>query len=147
MRAKSLARPPLARGRPSLVNFDDRYIFVSGGRNLSDTRDFLKSLDRYDVTLDKWGETKKQPTLKIGRMSHSSCALGDFVYVLAGYNLKNKVLDSMEKMNARTLIEGTRTQWIEVKLKIGMLPARLDPIFCQIGDTELLVLGGFNGFP
>ena len=147
MRAKSKARPPLARGRPSLVNFDDRYIFVCGGRNLSDTRDFLKSVDRYDAKLDKWGDTKKQPTLKIGRMSHSSCALGDFIYVLAGYNLKNKVLDGMERMNARTQIEGTRTQWAEIKLKIGTFPTRLDPIFCPIADTELLVMGGFNGFP
>ena len=80
-------------------------------------------------------------------MCHSGCALGNLIYVFGGFNATNKVLNSIERMNAAMNIDGKRGRWDLVQLKAGQFPSRIDPVFCPISDTELLVFGGFNGTP
>ena len=84
--ARILAEPLTPRERPSLVNFADQCIFISGGRGLSDfsRRNDLYNVEKYDIKRNTWS---KAPDLCIARMNHSSCVLDDtLIYTFCGYN-------------------------------------------------------------
>ena len=78
------ARPSIPRRFPSLVNFCDKILFVSGGWNPSDIKHFHNSVERYDIARDVWSAA---PALNVPRMNHSSCVLGyNAIYAFFGRN-------------------------------------------------------------
>ena len=75
------ARPLRERYFPALANFHDAIIVVSGGLASQMSNEYLKSVDLYDVKTDIWSTA---PSMNTTRTNHSSCCLGDFVYVAGG---------------------------------------------------------------
>lgn len=69
------------RAAPSICNFVDEFIFFSGGFN-HDTLESIDSVDIFDVHTDRW--SSKAPHLNQARAFHSSCTLGNMIYVLCG---------------------------------------------------------------
>ena len=86
---RKMRRPLVARRSPALANFADEVIFVTGGRNLV-TRELESSLEWYLVDSDTWQTSTNndsvaiQMTLNEPRMGHSSCSLGNRIYVYGG---------------------------------------------------------------
>ena len=74
------AAPSTARGNPALACFKESYIVVSGGQ-CPQTHALLQSVDIYKIKANAW---KPAPMLTIARKSHSSCCLGDYIYVACG---------------------------------------------------------------
>ena len=100
-----------ARQVPSLTNFADRHIFVSGGQDPK-WESFLSSVHRYDIQNDSWS---RAPALSRPRVGHSSCALNDMIYVFCGGVVNPDDNDeigepyadnSIEFLNAGALING-----------------------------------------
>ena len=107
------ACPPTARLYPSLVNFADEVIFVSGGSTLK-IYEWYETVDRYSIKEDKWSTA---PNLNHARNGHSSCVLGDTIFTFCGYNGDSDFLSSIESLNARALIDGfisPEPEWILV---------------------------------
>ena len=75
------ATPTTGRDRPSLVNFKNRFIFVSGGTNPQNWDQYYRSVEYYDIATDTWSAAAP---LNKSRSYHSSCSLGDFIYVFCG---------------------------------------------------------------
>lgn len=75
------------RRSPALANVRDSLLVLSGGRLADERANFTyitsRSVDIYEVRTDKW---RKAPDLNKARAAHSSCFLGDFVYVAGGIN-------------------------------------------------------------
>jgi len=84
------------RAAPSICNFVDEFIFFTGGFD-PDTLESIDSVDIYDVHTDRW--RTKAPCLNQARAFHSSCALGNMLYVLCGRQ-KNRLLNSIECIDA-----------------------------------------------
>ena len=66
----------MIRGSPSLTNYKDSHVFLTGGENQSLDRkkksDYLSSVEVYNIETDTWFPA---PSLKRARFSHSSCSL------------------------------------------------------------------------
>ena len=75
-----VAKAPMlaARDYPAFCNFNNVAIIVSGGRT---SRKLFTEVERYDIARDTW--TPMAP-LNEGRVLHSSCTLGNRVYVFCG---------------------------------------------------------------
>ena len=70
-----------------------RFIFLSGGCN--DDQEFISTVERYDSSIDTW---EPLPDLNEARESHTSCILGNTLYVFGGYNYDSGDLYSIEKL-------------------------------------------------
>ena len=68
---------------PSLVNFNDEFIFVSGGEKVSDLSIVYKTVDAYNINKDTWSVAT---SMCMPRIRHSKCALSSHIYVFCGYN-------------------------------------------------------------
>ena len=86
--ATEKAGPSTKRMWPSLASYHDKYLFVTGGMG-------LVSVEYYDISMDKW---EQGPDLNIPRQSHSSCALGDKLYVCCGSDYAEP-LRSIERLD------------------------------------------------
>ena len=113
---RECASPPQPRGFPSLVNFRDRFIFVSGGCSHLSLGQNFASVDLYDIELDSWVLREKNfayndensgvvPCLNTARMNHSSCVLNhNWIYTFGGINGRD-VLDTFERLNVNQLLQ------------------------------------------
>ena len=82
----------------SLVNYGDRYLFLSGGTD----SDFLPldSVEKYDISENKWTAA---PKLNQERYNHSGCSLNDSTYVFCG-RAEGYLLNSIERLNVKALL-------------------------------------------
>ena len=88
---------------PSLTKFDGRWIFVIGGRDatyLTFTPNPSHSIPNsyFDTVNETWSTFT---SLKPMRFGHSSCELGDMLYVFSGLGHNN-----IERINAREIVMG-----------------------------------------
>ena len=82
-----LARPSDRGGCPSLTGYKrtkGNYLFLTGGTKQNS---FLATVEVYNVERDKWSQC---PKLNKGRYFHSSCILGDKIYVSGGLRESSK---------------------------------------------------------
>ena len=148
--AKARADPPTPRFSPSLVNYHDLYIFVSGGENPRKNTEKLTSVDRYDIANDRWSPSGAVPPLNQKRHSHSSCTLGDFIYVCCGYD-GSLFLSSIERLNVKALHASRLAvpqDWAFLCLKQPLdsetFKGRRNTLFAPISDKDLIILGGMG---
>lgn len=140
-----------ARQVPSLANFADEFIFVSGGQDPK-WESFLSSVHKYDIQNDSWS---RAPALSKPRVGHASCTLNDMIYVFCGGVVNPDDNDdigepnpdnSIEFLNARALINGTaQVTWQLVQLaepNSSPLSARFLPVVAPLNSTEIVILGG-----
>ena len=63
----------------SLTSLRDQFIFLTGGH-----KKFIAKAKRYDLKRDKW---EQLPELNVGRCNHSSCTIGNALYVIGGRDI------------------------------------------------------------
>lgn len=96
----------LMRMSPALANYKDKVIFFSGGLNgfkspIAVREEDAKKVQFYSVAKDIWREA---PNMIVGRSYHSSCCLGDKVYVFAGSNCATHVpINSIESLDVKAM--------------------------------------------
>ena len=67
------------RGCHSLVSTDSGCIYAIGGLNFSEK--VMKRCEKYILALNEWVPI---PKLNIARKNHSSCSIGEYIYVIGG---------------------------------------------------------------
>ena len=77
----------------SVCNFKDKYIFVSGGRVEYET--VSNKVHVYELKTEKWF---RGPDMNIRRIYHSSCALGNSIYVICGTNNEGESINTIESL-------------------------------------------------
>ena len=97
---------------PTLANFADEFVFVSGGQDPA-YENVLASVQKYDVANDKWTQA---PDLSRPRVGHASCTLNDKLYVFCGGVVSPDASDevaepypdnSIESLDVKALLEKT----------------------------------------
>ena len=70
-----------------MTNYENELIIVSGGREikfqLDEVEVALQTVDVYLIEKDKWIIA---PDMINARLSHSSCVLGEYIYVTGGHD-------------------------------------------------------------
>ena len=74
------------------------------------------------------------------REHHSQCSIGDNLFVFFGFNGSGS-LNSIEKINARAVINGSQTNWELIEFKSKIQP-RSYTLAAKIDDFEIAILGG-----
>ena len=120
-----------------MCNYKDRYLFVSGGFKFPDWYDCV---DMFDIENDEWNLA---PNLNKKRAAHSSCSLENSIFVFCGAT--QAYMMSIEMLDAEGFINGEPVEWQLVQLNEGSLSPRENPLVASLSDTELLILGGFDG--
>ena len=114
IKATEKAKPLKPRGCPSLVNFADKYIFVSGGEDLSPgllTKEYFSSTEIYNVRRNKW---RRAPRLNQPRANHSTRVAGDFLYTCCGSSGVGKI-NSIEAFDAASFVRGVpNIRWMTI---------------------------------
>ena len=103
VKVQELAQPPTPRSGLSLAKFYNKLVFAIGGYNPSNFMNILGSVDVYSICENKW--LQDVPDLNVKRQQHSSCCLGDYIYVCCGWGPQN--LDSIERIDVRNLFTPT----------------------------------------
>ena len=91
-----------------------------------------------DTTLWKW---EQLPDLNIARHSHSSTSLGDATYVACGSD-GSRYLNSVERLSMVSGNAAESQAWTIIY--IPQLTQRNFPVFSQICQDELCILGGYG---
>ena len=129
---KSVAAAPLThRYNPTLVNLDDKFVFILGSINPiighhGGTSRKKSTTDFYDVSRDAW---TKGPMMKAIIYPHiSACILDGILYAFKGAM-------TIESLNARSLVNGQFEKWQRVELKRVGNHCHLNPYFTPINDN------------
>ena len=97
------------------------------------------NVERYDSYKDIWESLK---SLSWPRLCHSSCTIGNTMYVLGGFNMFRRAINSIEKLpNIDELDEGVFSSWKLIETTEDFLP-RFFPVFCAWNKQEMVILGG-----
>ena len=79
------------------------------------------------------------------RLYNSSCAIGSMIYTVAGREIDNSSVDSIERLNAKTLLSGTKnTLWEVLNIQNNVMPLMMSSVVAPIGHSEIAILGGNN---
>lgn len=100
------------------------------------------TVDQYFIDSDIW--TDDTPLLNVARQGHSSCALGENIYVFGGVGEGNVDLNSIERLNlnvANLLNDDFQSQWTLIQTTLQ--PQLLSLIY-PINKRDILVLGGWT---
>ena len=89
-----------------------------------------------DLNNNKWFRTSD---LNQGRENHSSCCIGELIFVICGEESFKK-LNSIEKLDFG--YSSSRT-WEKIELE--QLTPRYCLVVCAISDKEILIMGGHDG--
>ena len=127
---------------PSLVNFRDKYIFMTGGTRTRKEDSWAREVFRYNICFDSWSSL---PSLNVGRQYHSSCVVESAIYVCGGVDLQGKYVEmSLEKLRVKDL-DGfaTARRWEVLDIPTFKMKNFL---MVPITSNEILFLGGsFDG--
>ena len=129
----------------SLVSFNKIFIYITGGSDVLKNGKFgtSKKVYQYAIGSDTWTEAAP---LNRGRKNHSSCVLGDSIYVCGGINRVRKYRESIEKLTVfasapRDKSSSTcwSSSWEVLKIKTPKIKSFL---MVPISVSEILFLGG-----
>ena len=88
------------------------------------------------------------PLLKEKRNCHSSCMISGWIYTFCGYDANGNNLKSVEKLEVFADIdEQNTTVWQQIpfaRIADDFTP-RYQTVVCPISDTEIVIMGGYNG--
>ena len=89
-----MAKPPFTnRSSIALANYHDKFIFVTGGCSQNPYH-ITANVYCYEISTDTW---KMATPMNDNRYDHSSCALGNSLYVCAGKNERDEPIFSIER--------------------------------------------------
>ncbi|XP_076810071.1 kelch-like protein 26 [Clavelina lepadiformis] len=75
------------------VALNDTHIYAIGGQTPDKTETRQKSVERYDVTTNKWDDVSE---MNVERRAHAACVLQGKIYVIGGLGKHNLALKSIE---------------------------------------------------
>ena len=133
---------PILKGKNYLEAFAVTYwsaggsIVLTGGSTTDSDRNSHDSAQTFqmDVQTDSWRKDIS-PALNVARRYLTSCAMGQQVYVACG--LADEALSSVE------ILRQGAVAWELIEIP-DFLP-RWDALFCQIDESNLVILGGIYG--
>ena len=96
----------------------------------------LKSCEWYLVKSNRW---KPAVEMNHGRLNHASCYLSRTVYVFCGQS--RTTLTQIERLN----LDRADLVWEEIPVSISDLAPRCLPVVTPIGDSSIVILGGYEG--
>lgn len=119
----------------------DRYFYLIGGQ--AGTK--LKSVLRFDLKFNQWQEMSQ---LKFARQGHSSCYLGDYIYVCCGEG-ESGLLNSVERLRILQDHPSNQASQIWQLVPQQNFPSNFHPrqwlLTSPINDSEILIMGGHDG--
>ena len=86
---------------PSLVNYNDKIIFVIGGRMGGRFAAPKNTVESYDLGKGMWRDS--MPVLNEARAGASGCSMPNYVYIFCGMREHRKRLNSIERLRIITL--------------------------------------------
>ena len=93
--------------RASQTSMQAQFIFISEGYNRDGQ--IVNDVERYDSMRDRW---ESLPRLNVARCFHSSCTLGNTLYVLGGKDENRQLKNSFEKLgNIAGPVQDTFSRW------------------------------------
>ena len=96
-----LAEPSENSTNAALAGYNNSHLFLTGGSNSA-------AVSVYDVEANIW---KSCPPLKQNRSYHSSCVVGDYLYVVGGKDSENgTTITTIERASCIGLIQYTGEQ-------------------------------------
>ena len=101
----------------------------------------LSTVSYYDIAGNTWKGLKAE--LNIARLLHSVCTLNGIVYVFCGGT--NVYLNSIEMISESSLLANATTLWQLINVAENILTKRADPAVAPLNDTEIAILGGWDG--
>lgn len=100
----------------ALASYKTSHIVVSGGQD-PQTFKTLASCEIYEIRANKW---TKAPNMHFARKCHSSCSVGDYVYVACGQvevhddksGRTQKILtNQIERLDLKSFVQGDKVTW------------------------------------
>lgn len=77
------------------------------------------------------------------RTSHSSCCLGNKLYIAGGYDRSYNGLLSIECLDLNHLLVGLFVRWRNIPIsKTQDIPRNNEPVMVPINENEIALLGG-----
>ena len=117
----------------SVCNLGNKSIVLTGGL-VSVRRENSAKNNIMDVSSGEWQE-QSLPDLHIARYCHSSCCIGDQIFVACGEG------DNREKLDSVEMLSPDAQAWVMIDLECDPSDSR---VFAQIGPDLLCILGGLN---
>ena len=92
--------PPMHEKRSELaaVACND-CIYAIGGRSGDNPESWLKTVEKYDATVNKWSFVEE---MKFHRMGHVACVLNKKIYVIGDMDVNGNVVEEIECYNPNT---------------------------------------------
>ena len=80
----------------SLLNFNNEYVLVIGGKRQRPCRTAYGTVQRYNISSDRWDLL---PSMNIGRTNHSCCLVGTTAYVIGGITFHKESIKAIEYLD------------------------------------------------
>ena len=119
--------------RFSVANYRDKAIYLSGGWD----KDWNTSAQVFALDLLK-SEWRNEANLQQSRCNHSSCTLGEKIFVFGGFSGTDRILNSIEELDLSAWWHRWRL------INITAMRPREKPAVCHVSDSEIAILGGSN---
>ena len=120
----------------SFCRLQEKYIVVTGGTN-RDFIDALCSAGRYDCQNDMWEQIA---SLNEARMDHSSCSIGDSVYIFDGDSEVNHQIEKLDKVTGP--VKETSKHWQSIKIGITIDCKKI--VTAVLNSQEIIIFGAIK---
>ena len=81
--------------------------------------------------------------MQFARVSHSSCVLGSYIYVIGGGGEFNHDLNSIERLYLKQELAEVKSEiWFLFKFHTNVFPPRFSLVSCALNETEIMIAGG-----
>ena len=80
--------------------------------------------------------------MNVARRNHSSCELGDSIYVFCGIIDKCRIINTIEKIQVSLEFKSERS-WKLIQPDLSLFPARSDCLSIALNNKEILIFGGY----
>ena len=130
--------PYLYRECHALANYDDKFVYATGGREHVVNGGGVRSVERLSIVFRRWEQV--QP-MNIGRSLHGSCALGNSIYVFCGLTSFMKHTNSIEKL----VVDGPYARWEKwelIEFPLNTFPVNRSFNCAALNSHEIVLLGG-----
>ena len=81
--------------------------------------------------------------LNVARCYSSACTLNDYIFVIAGQDEQDPILNSIEKLSLSDVSKGIAV-WTLIQPKLASFPHRILSAVVPLNSEEIAVLGGYH---
>ena len=127
----------------ALASFNITVLFCVGGKKSSQ---YINSTWMYIIKTDTWTDG---PEMLTPRVNHACCTLGSYLYVVAGYNRTDGVVQTVERVNMNICIRGPGmpSQWSKVGVYGYLSRFPTARYLCATANQKSIVIfGGKSGY-